>query len=95
MSWSALARSRRYSVLARQVLADLREPLDKLLVVAGPDVGVEHRRLEVEVVVHPAEDHVELAHHQLEQVDLGFQHVQDALLDRAAGDGLVSSTSWS
>ena len=48
------------------------------------DERVEHRGLEVEVLVHPAEDHVELPDDQLEQVDLRLQHVQDPLLDRAA-----------
>src|SRR5262245_39566983 len=38
-------------------------------------------RLEVEVVPDPAQDHVELPHHELEQVDLALQHSEDAVFD--------------
>ena len=48
--------------------------------------GVEHGCFEVEVVVDPPEDHVQLADDQLEQIDLGLQHRQDLLLDGVPRD---------
>ena len=67
----------------RQPVPDGVQALLELRVIGCRQERVEHRCLEVEVVVDPAEDHVEFADDQLEQVDLGFEHMQDVLLDSA------------
>ena len=57
----------------------------KSAIVIGGGERVEHRAFEVEVVVDPTQDHVKFADDQLEHIDLGFQDVQDPLLDAALG----------
>src|SRR5438132_1104233 len=61
------------------------QPVGELGIVGRGHMGLEDGRLEFEVLLHAPEDHVELAHDELEQVDLGLEELEDPLLDGSPG----------
>src|SRR5437660_1069724 len=62
------------------------QPVGELGIVGRGHMGLEDGRLEFEVLLHAPEDHVELAHDELEQVDLGLEELENPFLDGSPGD---------
>src|SRR5947209_4264363 len=66
-------------------IAENLQPVGELGIVGRGHMGLEDDRLEFEVLLHAPEDHVELAHDELEQVDLGLEELKDPFLDGSPG----------